>query len=325
MTVKELPKLVLVEGLPGSGKSTTSHLLCLHCERHGRPARWYYEHETPHPIFEYDEIQDVLDQGRLCDGLFDTALANWRRLAVELGREDRALILESSFLQTAVHAMLLLDWDEARITSYVLDVERAIAPLSPWLILLRQDDVAAGLRETTARRGAWFLEFLEERIRRSRYGQARDLAREDGVARYLEAYRDLTDRLVQVLGVARLILDVERDGRETFVARIADALGLPPWTAFETSVPDLERFTGRYKDAGSDDVYDVVTDGTHLYLDGSPPTRLVHRSGTAFDLAGTCVRLDFRDDRRSNGGGRMPALTCRGNLPRLASDWVRLQ
>ena len=321
MTVKELPKLVLVEGLPGSGKSTTSHLLCLHCERHGRPARWYYEHETPHPIFEYAEIQDVLDQGCLRDGLFDTALASWRRLAVDLARGDCSLILESSFFQTAIHAMLLLNWDEARITSYVLEVERAIAPLSPWLIVLRQDDVAAALRETTARRGAWFLEFIEGRIRRSRYGRAWGLGHEEGVVRYLETYRDLTDRLVRVLGVPKLVLDVERDRRETFVARIADALGLPPWTAFETPVPDLGRFTGRYKDVGSDDVYDVVTDGAHLYLDGSPRTRLIHRSGTAFDLAGTCIRLDFR----SNGGGHIPALECRGNLPRLASEWVRVE
>jgi hypothetical protein len=319
--VKPYPSLILVDGLPGAGKSTTSHLLCLHCERHGRPARWYYEHETPHPIFEYDDIQAALDHGTLREGLFDAALEGWRRLAADLADGHRTAILESSFLQTPLHAMLLLDWDERRIATYVLEVERAIAPLAPWLVLLRQDDVAAALRETTERRGAWFLEFVEGRVRRSRHGQRRGLAHEKGVVAYLEAYRDLTDRLLGQLRLSRLVLDLEREGREAFLPRIADVLGLPAWAAVETPVADLPRFTGRYRDVGSEDVYDVVTDGAHLYLEGAPRTRLLHRGGTAFDVAGTCVRLDFRPD----GAGRFPALTCRGNLPGLAADWVRLE
>jgi len=43
-------KVVLVEGLPGCGRSTTAQFVVLHGRRHGVPARWYYEVEVPHLV-----------------------------------------------------------------------------------------------------------------------------------------------------------------------------------------------------------------------------------------------------------------------------------
>ena len=43
-------KLILVEGLPGSGKSSTAQFICDQLQRNGHRARWYYEDETPHPV-----------------------------------------------------------------------------------------------------------------------------------------------------------------------------------------------------------------------------------------------------------------------------------
>src|SRR5687767_5330975 len=43
--------LVLVEGLPGCGKSTTAQFLARQLRRAGYRARWHYEEETPHPVF----------------------------------------------------------------------------------------------------------------------------------------------------------------------------------------------------------------------------------------------------------------------------------
>ena len=44
-------RLICFEGMPGSGKSTTSQRLWLHLLRNGRDARWVYEHDTTHPIW----------------------------------------------------------------------------------------------------------------------------------------------------------------------------------------------------------------------------------------------------------------------------------
>lgn len=320
MSAPPYPKLVLVEGLPGSGKSTTSHLLALHLERHGRPVRWYWENEMPHPVVTSEAMQRALTGSDPPEEFLDGVRVNWRGLAATLGGSADSAVLESSFLQSVVHPMFLRGYDEARILAHVLEVERSIRRLSPVLVLLRQEDVAGAFEATCARRGAWFVEFLMDRMAGTPYGRAHGVTTRDGLVRYLEAYRDLSDRLVGHLGIQAVVLDARRERRSTFVGEIAAALGLPPTTDFPTSVPDLTVFTGRYQDVGSDHVLDVVTDGEHLYLDGSERWRLLHRRDGAFEVAGMCLRLDFE----AKPNGRVERLACRGSLSDGDHDLVKL-
>lgn len=314
------PKLVLVEGLPGSGKSTTSHLLSLHLERHGRAVRWYWENETPHPVVTSEAMRQALAGRELPDGFLDGVLANWRALAATLDASAGTVVLESAFLQSVVHPMLLMGCDEARILAHVLEVELTIRPLSPVLVLLRQDDVAAAFEETCARRGAWFVEFMRERIAGTPYGRAHEVTGREGIVRYLQAYRDLSDRLVRRLGLRVVVLDARGDRRPRFVGEIAAALGWPPTTDFRTSVPDLAAFTGRYRDVGSEHVVEIVTDGEHLYLDGTERWRLLHRRGGAFEVAGMALRLHFE----AAPSGRVERLACHGTPPEGTHDLVRV-
>jgi thymidylate kinase len=59
--------LVFVEGVPGTGKSTTAQFLARQLIRHGRPARWFYEEQVPNPFVpeidpsEYRDWQHFID------------------------------------------------------------------------------------------------------------------------------------------------------------------------------------------------------------------------------------------------------------------------
>lgn len=48
-------KLILLEGLPGTGKSTKCHFLSMQLGREGKPARWMHEVARPHPVLFFDE------------------------------------------------------------------------------------------------------------------------------------------------------------------------------------------------------------------------------------------------------------------------------
>jgi thymidylate kinase len=43
-------ELIFVEGVPGSGKSTTAQFIARRLARSGRPARWFYEEQAPNPF-----------------------------------------------------------------------------------------------------------------------------------------------------------------------------------------------------------------------------------------------------------------------------------
>jgi hypothetical protein len=311
------PQIVLLEGLPGSGKSTTAHLLARHLARHGRAARWFYEHETPHPIFERSDIDLGIDEGRVPDDFCERAIAGWRTLAASAAAGDQSLILESALFQLPMHPMLLMNWPEERIAAYARDVEAALAPARPVPIILRHDDVERAVRDAMTWRGEWFADYLNQRISRSAYGQAHGLSGPDGVVRYFTGYRDLIDRLLTRLSMPAVILDAAAP-KHTLPDRVMDALGLPPFEPFGTDAAP-QPFVGSYKDPASDNTMAIVTDGTHLYVDGEFRTRLIQCGGAAFEISGTPVRLEFLP----GAGGSMESITCHANLADLPREWVR--
>lgn len=53
---------ILLEGLPGTGKSTNSFFLLNQLERAGAKTRWFHEVARPHPVLFFDEAYFTLDQ-----------------------------------------------------------------------------------------------------------------------------------------------------------------------------------------------------------------------------------------------------------------------
>ena len=89
----DLPRIIFVDGLPGSGKSTTAQRLSLHLRRQGYRARWVFEHEEPHPVFSDERVRALREQSPEADyTLFETASAGYRELA-RIAREPNADIM----------------------------------------------------------------------------------------------------------------------------------------------------------------------------------------------------------------------------------------
>ena len=48
-------KLILVDGISGSGKSTTAHFIHRQIEKNGIKVKWFYEQEDNHPLLLVDK------------------------------------------------------------------------------------------------------------------------------------------------------------------------------------------------------------------------------------------------------------------------------
>ena len=64
--------LILIDGVPGSGKSATAQALWLHLRRNDYDATWFFEHQSSHPIYRLDDLGKIyrtsVDQIESCTG-----------------------------------------------------------------------------------------------------------------------------------------------------------------------------------------------------------------------------------------------------------------
>src|SRR5262245_19294521 len=149
--------LICVDGLPGSGKSTTAQLLFIHLARNGHEAEWFYEHQTSHPIYKYHDLEkafgmSLLESKRTHEG----ALRNWKRLTNSLEGTGRITILESTFFQTTAGGLLLMDLTAEEILGFVSRVREIIQRLNPVIIYFYQRDITQALKNIRNRRGEFF-------------------------------------------------------------------------------------------------------------------------------------------------------------------------
>jgi hypothetical protein len=311
--------LILVDGLPGSGKSTTAQIVWLQLLRNGYEADWFFEHQSSHPIYRYEDPEEVFQTTAAeSKKIHDEALHNWEKLASSLQGTRRVTILESTIFQTTIGWLQLIDCDRSEILDYALRVRQVIEELNPCLIYLYQDDIAGGLRRTCDLRGEEFELQLVSRIARTPYGKRANVRGFEGVATFYKAVREITDHLYSTWQTHKVSLETSEGDWKMYHHRIAEFLGMVD-VELRFSSPEAGRFAGRYTEVNSGSEITVAADQDGLYFDEPHRPRLFHRFDSTFCIQGMCVDLAFKH----NETGLVTAVECSGDLPGVAGFWVK--
>ncbi len=123
------PRLWLVEGLPGSGRSTFAERLCEAARIQGLAARWWLEEAKDHPVLPSTLRRSSLEPGFTgpCIAAFDAFLN------VEVG----VLILEGAAFQNTVRFLFANGASRDEIDAYILAWARGGARASPRLMMFQ--------------------------------------------------------------------------------------------------------------------------------------------------------------------------------------------
>ena len=154
-------KLILVDGITGSGKSTTAHYIARQLKRNGIKVKWYYEEEKGHP-FHLPKVKKKKKESDIefCRREMTEFVKAWKILVKKIKNDDTVYIIESFFFQDNLLEPLMNDFDKQEIKTYSYDISNTMKTLNPTLIHFYQKDVGKSMRRNWNRRGEQWKNWL---------------------------------------------------------------------------------------------------------------------------------------------------------------------
>lgn len=209
-------RFLFIEGILGSGKTTTATYLTDQMRRRGIPARFLAEGPTldepahplrvattlPHPNGVWLDVT--------ADEFRTLSLRMWHNFVRQAERSPVMTICDGLLFHGNLTDLLLLDAEPEALRRYVADVLATIRGLRPTVIYLRQADVGAALGAIRDERGTAWERYQVGWKLSSPYATRRGLSGFAGLVALYETYRALCDDLFVELDVPKLALT--RDG-----------------------------------------------------------------------------------------------------------------
>ena len=325
-------KLIFVEGLPGTGKSSTAQRIWRQLQMKDVDARWYHE-SVPSPlttmgslerlVYRTSRLVDRAIRRDLADGLhWWLSRRSWARFGARKEFDGDVLIFDARVFMGVVRQQLSRDVNQAEIKARVLELLGYVRVHAPVLVFLVPADIERLVRSTIDTRGPAFEEKLVSVTARCRYGRSRGIAGLQAVLRYWEDYLAICRDLVEVWPGPRIVAttDVDRASRQRAYDEVESFLGISdrkrstdsrPWSGYVGTYESEEgalhvrlqdgelTMLGEMKEVGSrdDPRRGMKSDGYLRALTVYPrPRPLMARGENEFDIEGLPFVARFASD-----------------------------
>ncbi|SEO55199.1 DNA/RNA helicase domain-containing protein [Paenibacillus sp. OV219] len=299
-------QLIMIEGIPGSGKSTTAQLISNELLRMGLGHKWWYEEVKGHPVYiyeNYNEMQTIIED--LTSGnyqkVIDRALKKWREFADSVQLSNEIVIVDSCLFGYLTWTLFPFEVPVQEIEAYVKAVEQMLKPLNPAIIYFYQIDIGAALKNICTRRGGETEQHFIRASTGSAYGKSRGLDGFEGMVAYWKDYRTLTDTAFQSLACNKISINNSEGNWPQYARMISDFLGFDNSDVGPMVERDPKPLLGDYQ-AELEGIPDcsIQFESGHLIADGLPQvwTRsiLIPRAVNVYDVQSLPFQVRFIED-----------------------------
>jgi hypothetical protein len=224
--MKSRTRLVIIEGIMGSGKSTTARWIAARLEEAGHQAAAITERVDPHPVRGTDGLDHWFEPWleMTVEGLVERCLAKWRNFVAEAQATRTIYALDGQLFHGDLTNLFLMEASPAALASYCESVIDIARPLAPLLIYFYQADVARAIHAISSERGEEWVKYQVDWKLQSPYGRRRGLAGLGGLVALYQDYRALTDDLYSKLGLPKLAIENSQQAWDAYYRQIRAAL-----------------------------------------------------------------------------------------------------
>lgn len=200
--------LIIAEGLPGSGKSTTAAMIAQELERNGVKTVCVDEGVPDHPAdyADYDFPDFETEREKI--------LEKWRSFVKTADRET-VYVFNCIFLQNPMcETMMRFGMDEKTSEQYIGEIAEIIKPLSPVIVYIDQPNVRAAIDAVLDERGNdWLNAVIDYHVSQG-YGKQNGLTGYDGYIKCLEERRIREKNILSALDIESYVISQDMTSYE---------------------------------------------------------------------------------------------------------------
>jgi len=305
------PKLLFIEGIPGSGKSTFARFIDTQLQRNGYCCKLYHESAFEHPII----MRDTADNA---EHFITKYKENWTQFIYTLMKDDETIyIFEAALIQNTLLHLLSKEVPEKRIVELWEEIEHMLQPFDCWLVYFDQEDTLAAVAQMVeARGGEPYLQRKYEEFKHEPYFQARRELGPSSFYPYFEQFAALAGKSAIGFTKWRTWRFINKDKNwAPFEAQILDAWGVKHIPDPRVDKKILQQYIGSYRNESMGMTLKVELLGDALYIFGNKRLRPHSESRfylddmsaeITFDTAGDGIRMritekDYYANRSDDG------------------------
>lgn len=220
--------LVIIEGIMGSGKSTTMRFVAKALEDAGRRALPVHERADPHPVRATDELQHWFEPWRetTAEQLARRAVSRWRSFAEEVRLGPAVPVLDGQLFHGDLTNLFLMEASFDEIDAYCESLAHVIGPLNPLVVYLRQENVERAVRTVCAERGEAWVKYQVDWKLKGPYAVRRNLVGLEGLISLYQDYRLMTDALFDRLTLDKMVVENSERDWARYNQQVLERLGL---------------------------------------------------------------------------------------------------
>ena len=200
--------LIITEGLPGSGKSTTAAMIANELAKKGVKTVCVDEGEADHPADYADYNFSDFETERM------KILEKWRSFVQNADRET-VYVFNCIFLQNPMcETMMRFGMNAESSERYIAEIAEIIKPLSPVIVYIDQPNVKAAIDAVLDERGSGWLNAVIDYHVLQGYGKQNGLTGYDGYIKCLEERRIREKKILSALDIDSFVISSDMTADE---------------------------------------------------------------------------------------------------------------